>query len=130
MDNQETLELSSRLEDEFVCLSGLASNGVWYIDSRVSSHTTGVREYFLSYQEEHMDFQITTGNKTKCTLVRRGIVDFQMETRTSTRATNVLHVTGFGMNLISMSQLQDKVYDVYFVGKKVYVKHPTWKKVR
>lgn len=34
------------------------------------------------------------------------------------------------MNLISMSQLQDKGYDVYFIGKKVYVKHPRWKKKR
>lgn len=64
---------------------------------------TGVREYFLSYQEEQMDFQITMGNKTKCTPVGRGAIAFQMEARTSIRATNVLHVPGLGMNLISVS---------------------------
>lgn len=67
MDNQETSKLSSRVEDEFVCLSGSASAGVWYIDSGASAHMTRVREYFLSYQEEKMDFQIIMGNKTKCT---------------------------------------------------------------
>jgi len=33
-----------------------------------------------------------------------------------------------GMNLIFVSQLQDKGYDVYFIGNRVYVKHPRWKK--
>jgi len=32
------------------------------------------------------------------------------------------------MNLLSVSQLQNKGYDVYFVGNKVYVKHPCWKR--
>ena len=34
------------------------------------------------------------------------------------------------MNLISVSQLQDKGYDVHFVGKKVFIKHQNWKKVK
>ncbi len=34
------------------------------------------------------------------------------------------------MNLFSVSQLQDKEYDVYLIGKKAYVKHPRWKKKR
>ena len=61
---------------------------------------TGVREYFSSYQEEQMDFQINMGNKTKCTPVGRGTINFQMEAGTSIRATNVLHVPELGMNLI------------------------------
>ena len=39
----------------------------------------------------------------------------------------MLHVPGMGMNLLSVSQLQDNGYDVYFIGRKVYVKHPSWK---
>jgi len=34
------------------------------------------------------------------------------------------------MNLLSVSALQDKGYDVYFVGQKVYIKHQSWKKVK
>lgn len=77
-----------------------------------------------------MDFLITMGNKTKCTPAGRGTILFQKDIGTNIRATNVLHVPGLGMNLIPMSQLQDKGYDVYFIGKKSYVKHPSWKKKR
>lgn len=40
----------------------------------------------------------------------------------------MLHVPGLGINLLSVSQLQNKGYDVLFIKEKVYVKHPSWKK--
>ena len=55
-----------------------------------------------------MNFQITMGNKEKCTPVGRGTIVFQTETGERFCATNVLHVPGLGMNLISVSQLQGK----------------------
>jgi len=76
-----------------------------------------------------MDFQITMGNITKCTLVGRGTIDFQRESRASTSSTDVLHVPRLSMNLISVSQLQDKGYDIHFVGKKVFVKRSSWKRL-
>ena len=75
-----------------------------------------------------MNFQITTGNKEKCTLVGRGTIIFQTEAGNKLQATNVLHVPELGMNLLFVSQLQKKGYDVYFIGNKFYVKHPSWKK--
>lgn len=74
-----------------------------------------------------MKFQITMGNKAKCTLVGRGIVVFQIKAGEWLRATNVLHVPGLGMNLLSVSQLQSKGYEVFFIKEKVYFKHPSWK---
>lgn len=94
MENQDVSGLSSRLKEEFTCLASSTSTDVWYIDSGTSAHMTGVREYFSSYQEEQMDFQITMGNRMKCTLVGRGTITFQMKAGTSIRATNVLHVPG------------------------------------
>ena len=35
---------------------------------------------------------------------------------------------GLGINLLSVSQLQNRGYDVYFIGNRVYIKHPSWKK--
>jgi len=130
MDTQSVSELSSRLKEEFTCLANSVSEDVWYIGSEASTHITGVREHFSSYQEEQMDFHITMGNRTKCTPVGRGTIAFQTEVGTIIRATNVLHVPGLGMNLNLVSQLQDKGYNVYFIGKKVYVKHRSWKKKR
>ena len=75
-----------------------------------------------------MIFQIKMGNRMKCTPVGKGTITFQTVARDSLRATNVLHVPGMGMNLISVSQLQDKGYDVYFINNKVYAEHPKWKK--
>jgi len=68
------------------------------------------------------------GNKEKCTPIGRGTIVFQTEIGERLCATNVLHVPGLGMNLLSVSQLQGKGYDVFFIKEKVYVKHPSSKK--
>eukprot|EP00253_Pinus_taeda_P006792 PITA_06792 len=68
------------------------------------------------------------GNKAKCTPIGRGTIVFQTEGGERLRATNVLHVPGLKMNLLFVSQLQNKGYDVFFIKEKVYVKHPSWKK--
>ena len=75
-----------------------------------------------------MNSKITMGNKAKCTPVGRGTIVFQTKAGNKLRATNVLHVLGLGMNLLSVSQLQNKGYDIYFIGRRVHVKHPSWKK--
>ena len=120
--------LASRLEEDFSCVSSTMSSDVWYIDGEASAHMMGVRDYFSDYQEERMNFKITMGNKAKCTPIGRGTVVVQTEARNRIQATNKLHVLGLGMNLLSVSQLQNRGYDIYFIGNRVYVKHPSWKK--
>ena len=71
--------LASRLEEEVVCMTSAASLEVWYIDSGASWHMTGIRGCFSEYREEKMNFQITMGNKAKCTLVGKGTIVFQTE---------------------------------------------------
>eukprot|EP00253_Pinus_taeda_P025439 PITA_25439 len=119
--------LASKLEEEVACLASSASSEVWYIDSGASWHMTGILECFSDYQEERMSFQITMGNKAKCIPLGRGTIVFQTEAGKRLRATNVLHVPRLEMNLLSISQLQNKGYDVFFIKEKVYVKHPSWK---
>ena len=68
------------------------------------------------------------GNKEKCTPTGKGTIVFQTETGERFQAKNVLHVLGLGMSLLSISQLQSKGYDVFFIKENIYVKHPTWKK--
>ena len=75
-----------------------------------------------------MNFQIIVGNKAKFTPVGKGTIVFQIETGERFQATNVLHVPGLGMNLLSISQLQNKGYYIFFIKEKVYVKHPSWKR--
>ena len=120
--------LASRLEEDFPCVSSTTSSDVWYIDIGAFAHMTGIRDYFSDYQEEQMNFKITMGNKAKFTPIGRGTVVFQTEAGNGIRVTNVLHVPGLGMNLLSVSQLQNRGYHVYFIGNRVYVKDPSWKK--
>ena len=65
--DHDVFVLASKLEEEFACVSSIASLEVWYIDSGASAHMTGVRECFSDYREEQMKFKITMGNKEKCT---------------------------------------------------------------
>ena len=106
MDHDVSI-LASRLEEEFACVSSTASSDVWYIYSGASAHMTVVWECFSDYREEKMSFKITMGNKAKCTPIGRGTVVFQTEAGNKVWATNVLHVPGLGMNLLSVSQLQN-----------------------
>ena len=68
--------LASRLEEEVACMTSSASLEVWYIDSGASWHMTGIRECFSEYREEKMNFQITMGNKAKCTPVGKCTIVF------------------------------------------------------
>lgn len=68
--------LASKLEEEVACVASSVSIGVWYIDSGASWHMTGIRECFSDYQEERKNFQITMGNKAKCTPVGKGTIVF------------------------------------------------------
>ena len=72
--DQNISELASRLEEEFAYLSSSASVEDWYIDSGASAHMASEREYFSSYQEEQMNFQITMSNRTKCTPIGKGTI--------------------------------------------------------
>ena len=95
--------LASKLEEEVACMTSAASSEVWYIENGTSWHMTGIRECFSEYREEKMNFQITMGKKAKCTPVGKGTIVFQIESGERFHATNVLHVPGLGMNLLSMS---------------------------
>eukprot|EP00253_Pinus_taeda_P002283 PITA_02283 len=79
---------------------------------------TGIQECFSDYREK-MNFQMTMGNKAKCTPIGRGAIVFQREIGEQFCATNVLHVPGLGMNLLFVSQLQGKSYDIFFIKEKV-----------
>jgi hypothetical protein len=91
---------------------------------------TGVREHFSSFREEEMTFDIEMGNKSKCTPVGQGTITFQRESSKIFSFTNVLFVPGITKNLISISALQDKRYDVSLRGPKVNIQPRGSKKAK
>lgn len=66
-----------------------------------------VREYFSSYKEEDIKFQIQMGNKSKWNPIVGGTILFQRENGKPISICDVLHVSSLGMNLIFVSILQD-----------------------
>lgn len=74
----EVDEFFTRFEKEFsllVCLSTSAtSTSVWYIDSGVSNHMTGMREHFTDLTESRVDLEVVLGDNSKVKAVGRGIV--------------------------------------------------------
>jgi len=66
------------------------------------------------------------GNKSKCNLVASETVLFQWENGKPVPINDVLHVPVLGMNLISISILWDKGYDVLLRGAQVLLKHKDW----
>jgi len=88
----------------------------------------GNQGMFLILSGGKDDFSNHHGKKAKCTPVGKGTIVFQTEMGEWFRVTNVLHVPGMGMNLLSVSQLQGKGYDIFFIKEKVYVKTPALEK--
>jgi len=103
------------MEQEFTlitCLSSSSSQGVWYIDGGAPFHVTGVREYFSSFKEEDIRFQIQMGNKSKYNLVARGTVLFWRENGKPIPIHDALHMPILGKNLICLSILKGMRYSL------------------
>jgi hypothetical protein len=117
---------AARFEDEFsllACLSTSMVTGTWYIDSGASCHMTGVHEYFNNLKEYNANFNIVLGDNSKYRPAGKGIVRFQRESGKPLSINDVLFVPGLTKNLIYVSALEDKGYEVTFRDGRVLI-HP------
>jgi hypothetical protein len=108
---------ATRFENEFSlisCLSSVANNVVWYIDSGAPSHMTRVRAYFYSLKEEGIDLYIEIGNNAKHWATSHGTITFQRESEKLLMVKDVLYVPRMTKNQISVSALEDRGYVVTF----------------
>ena len=105
-------------EQAFPSISG-ASTGIWYVDSGASRHMTGVREYFSELLESGADVEVVLGDDRVVRAVGVGTLTFQRESKPPLKVTEVLYVPGMRKNLISVSALEDRGYEVLFWGGQV-----------
>lgn len=118
----------SKFEKDFsliACMESSTNSIVWYINSVASFHMTGNKEYF-SHLKEDMQFQIELGNDGKCTNRGAGTDNFERDSGSSLHLEDVLYVLGLKRNLVSVTTLEDKGYDVIFSRGKAYLKHLTY----
>ena len=88
-----------------------ASSSIWYVDSGVSCHMTGVREYFLELSKGDTDMEVVLG------IVRAvgvGTLTFDRGPKPPLKVLDALYVHGMKKNLISVLALEDRGYDVLF----------------
>lgn len=84
-----------------------AGKSDWVLDSGCSYHVCGDKRQFWSYEAFDGGF-IRMANNSRCRVVGKGIVKFQMPSGKTVRLEGVRHVLGLKKNLISLGMLDER----------------------
>ena len=118
-------EFSSKFDQEFSLVTCLAtcsvSSSVWYIDSGASTHMSSVRECFYELNERGVSVEVELGDGRVVRVVNRGTTSLQRESRHPLRFRDVYYVPGLRKNLISVSTIKDRGFEVRFHEGRVYI---------
>eukprot|EP00253_Pinus_taeda_P009846 PITA_09846 len=85
----------------------------WFLDSCCSNHMTGNIAMF-SNLDENVKFEVTTGTDSKISVKGKGRVSIQARNGEQIIVPEVYYVPGLKCNLLSIGQLIDKGYNVFF----------------
>jgi len=83
---------------------------------------TGHKHYFNYLSEKEFGFEILLGDDYAYHPKGVGIVRFEREFGKPLYVSGVLHVPGLKKNLVSVSTLEDKGYEVFFKDRRAYIK--------
>jgi hypothetical protein len=115
-------EFSAKFDKEFslvVCLSTRTTHySVWYIDSGASLHMTCVCEH-LTDLTQIGDCEVVLGDDWVVKGVGSGTVSFQRESLPPMLLREVLYVPGLNKNLVSVSAIEERGYEVLFCDRQV-----------
>jgi hypothetical protein len=110
-------EFSTKFDKEFsliVCLSMRTTHSdTWYIDSGASCHMTGVREHVTDLTNIG-DVEVVLCDDREVKEVGYRTVSFQRESLPPMTFTEVLYVPGLKKNLVSVSIIDKKGFEVLF----------------
>jgi hypothetical protein len=113
----EVEEFSTKFDKEFsfiACLSSRTTTlDTWYIDSGASRHMTSVREH-LTDLTQCGDVEVVLGDDREVKVAGCGTVSFRRESFPPMTLTEVLYVLGLKKNLVSVSTIEEKGYEVLF----------------
>jgi hypothetical protein len=80
------------------------------------------KHYFTHLEEKGFDFEILLGDDYAYHPKGIGTIKFERESGKPLHLSNVLYVPGLKKNLVSVSALEDKGYEVSFKERKAYIK--------
>jgi hypothetical protein len=118
-------EFPKSFEEDFcfiACMSSAIVSDMWFMDSKASCHMTGRKEFFTRLQEEGVNLVIELRDDKRYKAQGVGTISFQRELCKTLRFADVLYVPGLKKNLISVSTLEDKGYEVNFCNIRVFVR--------
>jgi hypothetical protein len=117
-------EFSKRFKEDFyfiACISSATVSYMWFMERGASCHMIGCKDFFTMLQEGGMNLVIDLGDD-KCYKVKGvGTFLFQRELGKPLSFSDVLYVLGLKKNLISVSTLEDKWYEVNLRKGSVFV---------
>ena len=102
--------------------SSMVGSG-WFLESGVSFHMTGDKSLFNTLEEKDLQILIVMGNDEKYNVSSVGMVIFQRKHGAYLTLTDVKYVPGLKRNLVSITMLEDKGYDVVFSKGKAFLRH-------
>ena len=118
-------EFSKSFEEDFcfiACMSSAAVSDMWFVGSGASCHTTGRKEYFTRLQEGGVNLVIELEDDRRYKSQGVGTILFQRESGKPLRFADILYVLRLTKNLISISTLDNKGYEVNFRKGRVFVR--------
>eukprot|EP00253_Pinus_taeda_P035077 PITA_35077 len=118
--------LASQFELDFSLIACMVSSMVgcvWYLDSGASFHMSGDKNIFSILEEKDLQMRIEMGDDGKYHVSGEGMVVFQRKHGAPLTLTIVKYITGLKKNLVSITVLEDKGYDVVFSEGKVFLRH-------
>jgi hypothetical protein len=80
------------------------------------------RDLFNSFLEDDSDLHIQLGDNTKYAVQGQGTMQFQLKSGGSFDVQEVLYVPGLKKNLLSISVMEDKGYEVNFWKGQVFIR--------
>jgi len=86
---------------------------LWFLDSGCSNHMTGNLAMF-SMLDESVKSQVTLGTDSKVSVMGKGNVNVLTRKGAKKSITDVYYVPGMKCNLLSIGQLVQKGYNVFF----------------
>ena len=117
-------EFASQFDREFSFIASLAtsvapSSRILYVDNGASRHMTGATDQFTQFSEKRINLEVELGDERIVKVIGVGTISFQREFLPPLAVSEVLYVLGLEKNLILVSTIEDRGYEVTFRGGQV-----------
>jgi hypothetical protein len=102
-------------------MASSALGSMWYLDSGASFHIMGDKELFSDLEEKDLQMHIEMGDDGRYSATGISTITFQRESGKPFQLKDVMHVPGLKKNLVSVTMLEDRGYDVVFSDGKDFL---------